>query len=1680
MSIISNRIAIAVTLILFLMIQSSKAQTSFYGMRTRGGANDLGTIFKTDNSGNNFQKTHDFSAGYIGKRPIGELTEYAPGEFYGTTTKGGDYDKGTIFKYDLNNGTYNVIYHFGNNSAEGETPRTKLLKANNGKMYGIAVEGGANNDGVLFEIDINGNYTVKYSFSFVNGAYYDTLNVDYSYSVVQATDGNIYGTTITGGIYDGGVLYKFDGNGDNYVKLLDFNTSLVGGNGFNPMGSMVLTPNNKLYGTTYRGGNAANAGTIFSYDYIGNSYTVIHNFQDIPLDPKNPNGNLTYHNGKLWGSCPLGGTNNHGLLYSIDTTGGAFIDTYSFDSNTGSEPTGLMSFGNAQLGLDTLFGITHSGGDFGDGATFYYVPSNGNYTYFSFNDVVDANGNSTKSGIIQSSLDNHFYGLVERGGTLDEGTFIKCSTIGLEKVFDFNGPGDDGGKPQSSLLYASNGKLYGTTEFGGIYNKGIFFMTDLNTGTVTKLVDFDGNNGEQPRGGLVEHPNGKIYGTTYKGGLLTKGCIFEFDTATNTLTNVQDLSNTFGSSPTGTPIVGNNGYIIFTTSLEGGNGFGSLLKYDPINDLLFTLHNFSNTGNDGNFPMGGPYQAANGVIYGMTNSGGVSNYGTIYSYNLLNNTYTKLQDFLGNSNGRNPGLSTLEEINGRLIGTTEIGGSNNGGAVIDYNYNTNTLTAYSFTSSLVQGYKPFGVRKSDNGKFYGASQLAGANNYGTIFEFDPIGNTITGKHQFDDVQDGKDFGHILSLVGCDKPVITAQPQTIFTCPGSNVSFSLLTTGTGISYQWYKEGNLLAGQTASTLVFPNVAFSDTGNYHCTIINSCGTVISDFVKLNVQNVPTATTSAQGPSNNLCLDDNVTLIANITGTVLTYQWNFNGSPILGANAATYVADSVNASGSYTVTVSTGPGCDYTSTTPTNVGFLQFTYPSITVTASTDTICLSSSITFSTSVTDPGPIPFYQWYLNNNPISGQTAASFTSSTLQNNDIITVHFTSTATCVVPNLSTIITPDIIIVDTCLATPIISSSNILGAPFCAGTEMLVPFTTSANFNIGNVFTAELSDANGNFSNPINIGQLSGITSGVIFCTVPSVATTSSNYKVRVVANNPDTFSVGSNNIEIRSSNFGLDFTASSTNLTSQPASVYFNNNTPNQSNYNFNWYYGDGQMASNNSSSVLYTYGYNGIYDVALLAYDDAGCSDTLFKNDYITVNIPGAPSCNQTVTTNPNGNISACIGSLVPLNSNTNVTPIANAYYQWNRNGVPIGGASNPDYLVSMDGNYTVTVFNENACPITSSVVQVIFSQSAMPLPTISSTGTIGNCGNINLTLTASGGFTQYVWSNGQTSPSINVTQGGSYTVTGQSPNCDAVSLPFTVIGTSAPVPDICMITVDTINDINKNYIIWEKPVTNLIREFVIYREDTLASNSGIFHEIGRADYAADSSSFLDTTSFAKRRSYRYKLGVMDTCGGYAISSNAQRSMHLINVPGSSILQRYLHWNSYEGQPQGIDQYLIYRENLVSFAYELIDTVPSTQTWYIDYDLTSLNDTNRRYSVAYELTSGCDVTRAPRKGCVSNTSGHERITLGSGISKIQSSDYELNLFPNPTKGILYIQVGASNSITTKSYVTIRDIAGRIMNEKTLNTNQLNSIDMSNCAPGFYMVSVSQNNVIKTKKILIQK
>ena len=1652
------------TLSLILLITTTfiaQAQPKLAGMRQRGGNNDVGTIYTTNPDGSGFQKNHDFSTYAPGKNPSASLTENTPGEFYGTTKTGGAYNAGTLFKVNPGAGTYTVLINFRSTGDSGAFPQTRLLKAINGKFYGIASEGGLNQRGVLFEFDPTlNNFVVKHDFDFVGGLISDTAS---SHSLMQAPNGKIYGCTDGGGVNGTGVLFECDGNGDNYLKLHDFSIN----DGSFPCSELILGPNGKLYGMAVRGGNAG-FGTIFGYDITQDTLGTLHHFQNNANDGAYPQGGLLVYNNLMWGTTTKGGANGNGFLFSINTNG-TIIDSYnSFSPFTGSYPYGSLITGNAGAGLDTLFGFTKTGGDFDYGTFFYFKPSNAAYGFVSFDNFIL--GSNPICGASQSSLDNKFYGLSLNGGSIGSGTLVNVKFNSINKVLDFNGPGVNGGAPISTLFQASNGRIYGTTELGGSNNTGVIFEFHQSNGSISVIANFTGINGAKPKGGLVEHSNGKIYGTTYEGGSNNGGSIFELDTASNTLTTVFNLSSSIGTKPTGIPLLASNGNIFFTTQSEGPppSAAGTLLEFNPVSQNLQNRHTFSSTGGDGTFPKGGPIQAANGIIYGMTSFGGANNLGCIYQYNLNDNTYSVVEDFTGNADGANPELSILNDVNGKLIGVTPFGGTATLGAVISYDYVSSTLTSKPFTLSFSEGTQPIQIKTSNNGKLYGTAISGGSFNHGTLFEYDPVSTNLTGVHSFTE-NDGSAFADGLSLLNCNKPQITQSLSNLTSCPGGSINITVSENG-GTGYQWYKNSIAIPGANSATYNDNNIAFGDSGWYHCKVANSCGYVLSNFFWLDVQNVPSITAIPTGPTTGLCPDDTVTIVTSpVSG--FNYQWYLDGSILAGETQSSTDAAQ---SGDYTVVISAGAGCSSTSNSVT-VDVLPFVVPTATVTSSTDTICSPQSVLFSASTTNSsnGVIdPFYQWFLNGNPIPGETNDSLTLVNLNNFDSIRIQVISTALCAIP--STVVSNIITIIDTCANPPIITTGNPLSNVYCAGSFLEVPFSVSAPFYGSNVFTVQLSDASGNFSSAQTIGTGNGYLSGSINCQIPFSITAGTGYKIRVIGSNPAVIGSAGNSLDLRSNNFNLAFTADNTTINFQPPVVTLTNNNL-LPNYTYLWFFGDGQHTQSNNATVSYGYTYNGIYTLSLLAIDNAGCYDTLTKPAYVEVNAAGLGVCNHSVNISPNGIINACQGSAVPLTASTSAL---NPFFQWNRNGVSIPGETSNTLLVNQNGSYTLTVFENNACPRTSSPVVVNYNQTALSAPVISASGSSLVCGSLNYTLTASGGgnFSNYLWSNGQSGNSITINQGGTYTVTGQSLGCDAISAPFVISNTTAPVPEICMISVDTVLGINKNRIIWENPTSDLIDSILVYREDTLAQNSGTYHLIGAVDYD-DDGEFVDQGSFAKIRPYRYRLAVLDTCGGISPYSGVQKSMHLTSTPGNSLLQRQLLWNNYEGQPQGITWYLIYRENFSSTQFELIDSVQAPQTWYQDDGLLTLSDTSRRYTVDYRLADPCDPSRAAKRRCNSNSAGNERL-IRTGNEKLSNALLDFELYPNPASDRIEIKYPAGEK-TGNMWIEIRDLPGRIVMQSQINKQGNTQIQVSELKPGTYFVVVNSENQFGYKKLIIK-
>jgi uncharacterized repeat protein (TIGR03803 family) len=354
--------------------------------------------------------------GTDGRALYSGLAQGTDGNFYGTTYFGGAYDWGTVFKMTPS-GTLTTLYSF--NGTDGSELTGGLVQGTDGNFYGTTDGGGAHLAGMVFRITPAGTLTTLYSFCSQQGCPdgewpWDTL--------VEARDGNFYGTTYVGGLFNGNCMTS--------------------------------------YGQT--------CGTVFKITPTG-ALTTLYRFCSRPncTDGENPHAGLVQgRDGNFYGTTVSGGVQSEncpsgcGTVFKI-APGGVLITLHSFDSYDGESPSGTL---------------------------------------------------------VQAS-DGNFY------GTTQSGTVFKMTPSGTLTTLQ-----NLSGSATAGLVLASDGNFYGTTNLGGddnCYFLGcgtVFKMTP--SGTLTTLHTFEGSDGEWPYGGLVQAPDGFLYGTTNSGGTYGEGTIF--------------------------------------------------------------------------------------------------------------------------------------------------------------------------------------------------------------------------------------------------------------------------------------------------------------------------------------------------------------------------------------------------------------------------------------------------------------------------------------------------------------------------------------------------------------------------------------------------------------------------------------------------------------------------------------------------------------------------------------------------------------------------------------------------------------------------------------------------------------------------------------------------------------------------------------------------------------------------------------------------------------------------------------------------------------------------------------------------------------------------------------------------------------------------------------------------
>jgi uncharacterized repeat protein (TIGR03803 family) len=235
---------------------------NFYGTTNLGGSHNVGTVFKITPSGE-FTTVHSFcskAACADGESSYAGMILASDGNLYGTTLAGGSHGDGTVFKVSKS-GTFSTLYSFCSQSgcADGEFPQIGLVQASNGNLYGATIVGGAYGSGTIFELTLSGELTTLYSICSQNGC----PDGNYLYApLTQAKDGNLYGIMQIGGANNSGTIFKLTPSG-TLTTLYSFCSQPACADGQYPAAGLVQATNGNLYGTTADGGSHGH-GTVFS------------------------------------------------------------------------------------------------------------------------------------------------------------------------------------------------------------------------------------------------------------------------------------------------------------------------------------------------------------------------------------------------------------------------------------------------------------------------------------------------------------------------------------------------------------------------------------------------------------------------------------------------------------------------------------------------------------------------------------------------------------------------------------------------------------------------------------------------------------------------------------------------------------------------------------------------------------------------------------------------------------------------------------------------------------------------------------------------------------------------------------------------------------------------------------------------------------------------------------------------------------------------------------------------------------------------------------------------------------------------------------------------------------------------------------------------------------------------
>lgn len=816
---------------------------AFYGTTQAGGAETNGTVFKLSADGLSCTVLHTFSAaGNDGRRPGAGLVQANDGVLYGTTTRGGSRNYGTVFKLNTNGINYSVIHHFSGAGGDGSDPEAELVQGRDGAFYGTTRGGGGFGCGTVFRLTSSGSvYAVLHSFA---GSGVEGDGKDPRARLVQGSDGALYGTTYSGGavtnwggtVYtNNGTVFKLNMDGTGYRVLYACSPWLY--DAILPAGGLVQGSDGALYGTSLYGGSIGD-GAIFKLNPDGTDFAIVYSFNYSGSSGCNPQASLILgRDGLLYGTAYQGGSNHCGTVFKVRTNGFAFVALHQFGSGAadGQSPPAAL----AQAGDGTLFGLTYAGGTCGWGTAFKLGTNGANYAVL-YNFGADDLSGSSSYAELAPGPDGALYSTTAGGGVNGYGTIYRLNPDGNAgtTVYEFSRFGTGGRNPYAPLYLGADGAFYGTTCYGGSNGVGTVFRYDPNTRAVVWLHHFDtsGGDGQNPYSRLTQSGDGLLYGTTYNGGTDGAGSVFRLrpDGAAYLVLHSFQTNGVDGQNCWTGLIQAGDGALYGSTMNGGLDGGGILFRLDPDGSNYAVLHSFVLSPADGFHPAAQLVRAGNGVLYGTTLMGGAYDYGALFKYSTDGTGYRMLFSFPLNSPQPRwqPVGPLARSQDGTLYGATCYGGDYNLGAVYQIGLDGLGFSVlFSFGSVPGDGMNPrAGVVLGTDGAWYGTTDSGGTWGSGSVFRFATL------------------------------PSILVQPGSLTNSPDTTATFLVSAGGTQpLTFQWQKNGTNLVdnahigGSRTATLILQHVSADDQGSYSVIVANRAGSVISLPAMLTVISPP-----------------------------------------------------------------------------------------------------------------------------------------------------------------------------------------------------------------------------------------------------------------------------------------------------------------------------------------------------------------------------------------------------------------------------------------------------------------------------------------------------------------------------------------------------------------------------------------------------------------------------------------------------------------------------------------------------------------------------------------------------------------------------------------------------------------------------------------------------------